>query len=770
MKYDKTIMISCAGNRREVVWRPQRMLWSEFIRKASQPVVSPETFQEYKAMNKGQQDDLKDVGGYVGGTLKDNRRRTGNVINRSLITLDADSIPAGGTDEILKRVSALGCAYVVYSTRKHEGPAPRLRIVIPTDRDMAAEEYEPVARKLADLMGMGIFDPASFRVAQFMYWASRCSDGEWVFLYEDRAFLRVDGILGMYADWRDTAAWPEVPGIRKMIDRSARKQQDPREKDGVIGAFCRVYDVPAAVDAFLADVYEDCGNGRYTYREGSTAAGAVLYDDGRFLYSNHATDPAGGKLCNSYDLVRVHLFGHLDGDAKPDTPTPKLPSAQAMREFAMQDEAVRQEHVRSMFGAGNSERELYPDIQVSKQGKITLLPTASNLKTLLKNSGIHITYDMLLRRVTVESPDPVLDEKFNGSTNGYNNLLVFCADQFVRDGLRVSTSKVHEWITALADENKRNAAREYLEKVGAAYSGTQEINRLFNCIRVQGDADFYKMLLRKWLCQGVAMAHNERGKFGADGVLVLKGPQGIGKTTFFRKCCSIGQNYFIEGASLDGSKDKLMESTRGWIAELGELPRSMKDQEFMKAFITSPSDTFRAPYDKKADTYPRLTSFGATTNSDQFLKEENSRRYWTIEAEGIDLEGLAGINFDAVWAEAMALYRLLGPISFRLTVAERAVLAHENRTFQIVSDEEAPLRDMLDWSQPRAQWRELTASAICNLLGTGGRLSPVKIGRALRKIGYSKDSTEFPIRGREGHPTYLIPCRAVWQSSQTVQE
>lgn len=186
----------------------------------------------------------------------------------------------------------------------------------------------------------------------------------------------------------------------------------------------------------------------------------------------------------------------------------------------------------------------------------------------------------------------------------------------------------------------------------------------------------------------------------------------------------------------------------------------------MKAFITSPSDTFRAPYDKKADTYPRLTSFGAITDSDQFLKEENSRRYWTIEAEDIDLDTLTGINFDAVWAEAMALYRLLGSLSFRLTAAERSALARENRSFQIVRDEEALLRDMLDWSQPRDQWRELTASAICNLLGVGGRLSPVKIGRVLRKIGYSEDSTEFPLRGRSRRPKYLVPCCAFWGSPQ----
>ena len=53
----------------------------------------------------------------------------------TLITLDMDNIPAGGTEDILRRVGGLGCAAAVYSTRKHTGYAPRLRVIIPSGSD-----------------------------------------------------------------------------------------------------------------------------------------------------------------------------------------------------------------------------------------------------------------------------------------------------------------------------------------------------------------------------------------------------------------------------------------------------------------------------------------------------------------------------------------------------------------------------------------------------------------------------------------------------------
>lgn len=107
---------------------------------------------------------------------------------------------------------------------------------------------------------------------------------------------------------------------------------DPLAKNGVVGAFCRTYDILGAMAAFLPGIYEAVDNtpGRYTYLGGSTTGGAVLYDEGNFLYSHHATDPCSGRLVNAFDMVRLHKFEGLDDDAAPGAPTNRLPSYKAM--------------------------------------------------------------------------------------------------------------------------------------------------------------------------------------------------------------------------------------------------------------------------------------------------------------------------------------------------------------------------------------------------------------------------------------------------------
>ena len=69
MQFDRTISISAANSRKSVSWQPQALLWSEFIGKLTVPARSPETVAAYLAMRKAQQDELKDVGGFVGGKI-----------------------------------------------------------------------------------------------------------------------------------------------------------------------------------------------------------------------------------------------------------------------------------------------------------------------------------------------------------------------------------------------------------------------------------------------------------------------------------------------------------------------------------------------------------------------------------------------------------------------------------------------------------------------------------------------------------------------------
>lgn len=327
MLYDRQITITVGASRRATQWQPQTMLLSELYTRLSVPARGAESLAEYLQMPKSQQDDLKDVGGFVAGTLNGPRRKAGAVTGRDVLTLDLDNIPSGGTDDVLRRVEALGCGYCVYSTRKHMPSAPRLRVLLPLDRSCTADEYEPCARRMAELIGMELADPSTFEASRLMYWPSSCADGEAVYHFADKPMLSADGLLATYADWRDYTSWPAVPGAIAPA-RLAARQGDPLTKNGVVGAFCRVYDIEAAMAAFLPGIYEpvDAMPGRFTFTGGSTTGGAVLYDNGKFLYSHHATDPCGGKLVNAFDLVRIHKFGDKDDEAAPGTPTNRLPS------------------------------------------------------------------------------------------------------------------------------------------------------------------------------------------------------------------------------------------------------------------------------------------------------------------------------------------------------------------------------------------------------------------------------------------------------------
>ena len=171
MYYDRPISISTAGSRKATYWQQQTLLLSELYKRISSPVRSPETYAEYMAMPKAKQDALKDVGGYVLGALEGGRRKADAVLTREVLALDIDNIPAGGTDDMLKRISGLGCGYCVYSTRKHHPSKPRLRVLIPLDRPVTPDEYDAIGRKVAQTIdsSMLCFDPTTFEASRLMY-------------------------------------------------------------------------------------------------------------------------------------------------------------------------------------------------------------------------------------------------------------------------------------------------------------------------------------------------------------------------------------------------------------------------------------------------------------------------------------------------------------------------------------------------------------------------------------------------------------------------
>jgi putative DNA primase/helicase len=146
-------VISTGNSRKDKFWKEQTVSWEEFVKRLSRTTVTSETQQEYRQMKKYQQDNVKDVGGFVAGKLKDGRRRKDSVINRSMLTLDMDyADDAKGIAENMELLYGYACC--IYSTHKHTPEKPRLRLIIPLSRPVSADEYQAVSRRLAKEIGI----------------------------------------------------------------------------------------------------------------------------------------------------------------------------------------------------------------------------------------------------------------------------------------------------------------------------------------------------------------------------------------------------------------------------------------------------------------------------------------------------------------------------------------------------------------------------------------------------------------------------------------
>lgn len=334
----EVLVISIGDSRRSTDWRPMRLTWQQFCAKFRTPARTAETSEGYKAMSRDEKANAKDVGGFVGGAVEGGNRKGGSVAERQLLALDADY---GNSDIWDNWGLMVGGAALLHSTHSHTPEKPRLRILIPLARPVTAEEYEPVGRRIAQWLGIEAFDDTTYEPSRLMYWPSCPADGEYIFKYADGDWLDPDMVLDTYTDWRNMAEWPRSSRQQKLIRKMGEKQGDPLTKPGVVGAFNRAYKITDAIVKFLPETYVPAGAGRWTFTGGSTVGGAVIYDDDTFLYSHHDHDPVSGRLCNAYDLVRLHLYGAQDEGS--DETLDKLPSTLAMRVLCSQDEAVRAE-------------------------------------------------------------------------------------------------------------------------------------------------------------------------------------------------------------------------------------------------------------------------------------------------------------------------------------------------------------------------------------------------------------------------------------------
>ena len=668
LTYDRQITISVGSSRRATVWKPQTLMVSELYSRLATPTRGTETRAQYLSMKKSQQDDLKDIGGFVGGALNGPRRKSSAVAGRDILTLDLDNIPPGGTEDVLRRLEALQCGYCVYSTRKHAPEAPRLRVIFPLNRTVGADEYEPLARRMAEYIGIEMADPSTFEAHRLMYWPSCCADGEYIYRWADKPFIDADGLLATYKDWRDVSSWPQVPGAPQTPAKLAAKQGDPETKPGVVGAFCRVYDIYRAMEVFLPGVYEpvDGMSDRYTYTGGSTTGGAIVYDGGKFLYSHHATDPCSGKLVNAFDLVRLHKFGELDDEAKPDTPTNRLPSYAAMQDLALADEEIKADllahkwdEALEAFG-GEPQPADDPnwkkELAINSQGQ----PEKSmrNLQIVLENDPRlkgKIRLNLFSGRIDVigELPWKRPGPSQIWSDEDAAQLRIYLEPFFGK----VPKNDILDAVAAVASNQAYHPVRDYLNSL--EWDGVPRLDTLFIDYLGAADTEYTRAVTRKALTAAVARVMRPGCKY--DTMLVLVGPQGRHKSTILAK---LGGEWFSDSLRTFGDKDS-METIQGtWINEIAEMQALSKtDVDAVKAFLTKTNDYYRAAYGRYTADRPRQCVFFGTTNSKECLVDPTGgRRFWPVDIDRVPRKKNVFQDLDQerdqIWAEAVTRWRL----------------------------------------------------------------------------------------------------------------
>ena len=688
-------------------WKNTKIEWADLVSRMATPVVTSETYKQFMSATKDEQSKIKDVGGFVGGYLTKGRRDKNSVAHRQIVTLDIDF----SHDNFWWDFTMLfECAALIHSTHKSSDKAPRHRLVIPLDRPVSHEEYQAISRKIAGDLNIDLFDASTFDVNRLMFWPSVSCDATYYFEFQDGAFLSADKVLSSYTNWRDTTEWPTVSSGDEQILRDIKKQEDPDAKKGIVGVFCRTYSIQEAIETFLSEVYVSAGDNRYTYLNGTTAAGLIIYED-KFAYSHHGTDPVGGRLCNAFDLVRIHKFGHLDTGSEKEDKDKK--SYKAMEEFATKDPSVKKHIAEEKFAeakfefaeefAEETDNSWVTQLEANSKGEYD--NSANNINLIIQNDSYlkdafrfntfdnkrYVAKSLPWRKIT--KMEPLRDVDYSGVRNYIECVYGIVSNQKVDDALALEFEK-----------KKFHPIVDYIKNL--TWDGHQRIDTLLIEYFGAQDNVYTRAALRKMLVAAVARVFDPGVKF--DTALILVGPQETYKSTFVKK---LGKEWFSDTFTTVQGKESFEQLQGAWLIEMAELSGLKKAEvETIKHFISKREDQFRPAYGRVVETYRRQCVFFGTTNKDDFLRDPTgNRRFLPIDVRPEFVtksvpDDLTSEEIDQIWAEAYELYKSEEPLY--MTGEEDAIAKIEQHKHSEVDERRGLIEKYLNEKYPD-NWQTL---------------------------------------------------------------
>lgn len=663
------------------------------------------TFAQYNKLTKAEQDKKKNSAAFVGGSFTRGVRGGKNVEFRSLVTLDIDHAKMESWTAFK---DLYGHAAFIYSTFSHTTGTPKLRLVMPLDRDVSALEYEPIARRVAEWWGIEEMDITTYQASRLMFWPFCPSDAE-AFCDEcEGEWLCADDILATYDDWTYVPGYPRSRREAERRGNKGAKLADPRDKPlgSSVGVFCRLWNIVDAIERFLPEVYVRCEGSndlRYTFTGGSKKGGLVIYgadDDGEPMYafSNHESDPVtlygggnGGSEVNAFDLVRLHLFGHLDVDKKDGTRDDYSKSYTAMQEMLINDKeyklallrekreaeaerlaAAREEFSREAFDGGDEfailvgsdpavkrkrpvksvgadlakaeEDDSWMVLLVTdKHGKCentihnakVLLENLPELKGLFAYNEFNNTVQLLRMPPWEEVEGGVSADKWKPRAFEGPDM---AALRLILEGAGVTNKdKINDAFCIVYMQQKVNPVRAFFVECGLAWDGVRRNEMILQEWLDAEDTELTRAMMRKTLIGMVKRVMEPGCKF--DTSLTLVGGEDAGKSLLLARLClkDHAQDFgaFNDSFCYDmiGKKEAVEQVIGSLGVECGEMVGiDRKDAPTIKHFLTIREDKVRLPWGEGTKLYKRQCIFFNTGNKVDFLRgNDGNRRYWVVE-------------------------------------------------------------------------------------------------------------------------------------------
>lgn len=384
--------------------------------------------------------------------------------------------------------------------------------------------------------------------------------------------------------------------------------------------------------------------------------------------------------------------------------------------------------------------------------------TPETFRRFLSDMGMTIQYNELLNIVEYENiPDDM--NTVNDLQNQMPTKLQYKFREYT--GVKnIGKQQVIDLISLEADENAFNPVKEYLQS--AVWDGVDRFTCAGGVFDILGVTDqFEQGLIRKWFYQAAAMPFNTLEQpFQPEGVLILQGKEGIGKTRFFAQLVPVP----VWFSSLDKelttkNKDILIQMLGAWVSEVGEIDRTFKaNKSDVKNFMTLRMDSIRKPYAREPVTKARTTVFCGTTNKAEFLNDDTGfRRWWVIPVtKKIEAGAFADAeNLRQFWSQCYQEYAKDNNC-FRLSAEQIEHLEQANKEVTETIPAEDELRTRLDFDADVIRWQWIRPAIMKELPEYDVvKYSAKEIGAALTAI--MKDYPDIK-KGRDGRGVkYLIP-------------